>query len=244
MSNVIDNFKMLSFVQRMIMLRQSARDYGRFHMRTAMLARAHAASVDFIEAHMPDAIGLDTPQDLLSFAVTTVTLPGQVLEFGVNAGGTIRHLAKLMPDRKIHGFDSFEGLPEAWSGNNLPAGAFSRGGKLPKVPANVTLHKGWFNDTLPGFVAANPAPIAFLHVDCDIYASTKTIFDGLAPQIVPGTVIVFDEFFNYPNWQAHEYRAFMEFLTARGLGFRYTGYAYEQVAGFIVERDAASPTTG
>jgi predicted O-methyltransferase YrrM len=235
MSNIIDNFKILSIVQRMIMLRQSAHDYGRFHPRTSRLARAHAASVDFIDAHMPDAIGLETPKALLTFAVSTVTLPGQVLEFGVNAGGTIRHLAKLMPNRHLHGFDSFEGLPEAWSGNNLAAGAFSRGGKLPKVPPNVTLHKGWFSDTLPGFVAAHTEPVAFLHVDCDIYSSTKTIFDALAAQIIPGTVIVFDEFFNYPNWQAHEYRAFMEFLKARGLGFRYTGYAYEQVAGIILE---------
>jgi Macrocin-O-methyltransferase (TylF) len=240
MSSVIDNFRALSFVQRVIMLRQSARDYGRQHPRTTMLARAHAASVDFIEANMPDALGLDTPKDLLTFAVSLVTLPGLVLEFGVNAGGTIRHLAKLMPDRKLHGFDSFEGLPEAWSGNNLPGGAFSRSGKLPSVPSNVTLHKGWFNDTLPGFVAAHKDAVAFLHVDCDIYSSTKTIFDGLAPQIVPGTVIVFDEFFNYPNWQAHEYRAFMEFLTARDLGFRYTAYAYEQVAGVITDKTVPS----
>ena len=36
------------------------------------------------------------------------------------------------------------------------AGRFSRGGKLPSVPANVTLHKGWIEDTLPPFAASTP----------------------------------------------------------------------------------------
>jgi hypothetical protein len=70
---------------------------------------------------------------------------------------------------------------------------------LPHVSSNVTLIKGWFDQTLPPFLEKHPAPVSFLHVDCDLYSSTKTIFDSLRTRFRPGTVIVFDEYFNYPG---------------------------------------------
>ncbi len=60
-----------------------------------------------------------------------------------------------------------------------------------------------------------------MHIDCDLYSSTKTIFDNLAEQIVPGTVIVFDEYFNYPNWQQHEHKALQEFVNEHKLNYEY-----------------------
>jgi Macrocin-O-methyltransferase (TylF) len=89
----------------------------------------------------------------------------------------------------------------------------------------VTLHKGWFDQTLPPFLAAHGEDVAFLHVDCDIYSSTVTIFHALEKRLKPGAVIVFDEYFNYPNWQRHEWRAFQEFLRETGFGYRYLGFA-------------------
>ena len=46
----------------------------------------------------------------------------------------MRFIAKRIGGRPIHGFDSFEGLPEAWSGFNLGGRAFDVKGKLPRVP--------------------------------------------------------------------------------------------------------------
>jgi hypothetical protein len=57
-----------------------------------------------------------------------------------------------------------------------------------------------------------------------LYSSTKTIFDELADRFVPGTVIVFDEYFNYPNWQQHEYKAFQEFVAKHGITYQYLGF--------------------
>jgi hypothetical protein len=71
---------------------------------------------------------------------------------------------------------------------------------------------------------------AFLHVDCDLYSSTKTILESLSDRIVAGTVIVFDEYFNYPNWRSHEHKAFREFVAAKRAAFRYIGYSFRQVA--------------
>jgi predicted O-methyltransferase YrrM len=98
------------------------------------------------------------------------------------------------------------------------------------VPGNVRLHPGWFDATLPEWLKNNPGPIAFIHVDCDLYSSTRTILALLADRIVPGTIILFDEYFNYPNWEEHEYKAFQEFVTERKVGYRYIGYARQQVA--------------
>jgi hypothetical protein len=102
----------------------------------------------------------------------------------------------------------------------------------------VRLHKGWFNDSIPVYLQAlggKTTPIAYLHVDCDLYSSTRTIFELLGDRIVPGTVIVFDEYFNYAGWEAGEYLAFQEFIQASGLRYKYITYnhSHEQVAAII-----------
>ena len=97
---------------------------------------------------------------------------------------------------------------------------------MPPVLHNVTLVKGMFHETLPQFKkrVLESTPIAFLHVDCDIYASTKEIFCQLADNIVSGTVIVFDEFYNYPGAEEQEFRALQEFLDRTGKKPVYLAY--------------------
>ncbi len=113
-------------------------------------------------------------------------------------------------------------MPEAWR-PGFEQGAFRRT-DLPEVAGNVDLVVGWFDQTLPGFLAERPGePVALLHVDCDLYSSTRTVFSQLGERIVAGTVIVFDEYFNYPGWRAHEYQAFQEFVRERGLRYEYLG---------------------
>jgi hypothetical protein len=191
--------------------------------------RLHAKreAVAYIIEHMNEAMVLPDRLDLLKFALSRAPAEGLVLEFGVEKGASLRHLAGLRRGQ-VHGFDSFEGLPGDWSGTKEGAGAFSLSGKLPKVSANAVLHAGWFDKTLPEFLATDPADCALVHVDCDIYTSTVTIFEQLRGRIKPGTVIVFDEYFNYPGWRAHEYKAFQEFIAASGLSYRYLGFAAEK----------------
>jgi hypothetical protein len=230
----IANYPLKSFVQKAIMFLQLPMTYGTLHPYRALQKRALAETMDFIVKDMADAVSFDTPRELMNFAIKAATVDGIVAEFGVNQGGTINFLARKLPKHEIHGFDSFEGLPESWSGNQMEAGSFNNGGKMPKVPGNVALHKGWFSDSLPKWATANSEKkIALLHVDCDLYSSTVTIFDHLEKQIVPGTVIVFDEYFNYPAWQVHEHKAFREFLARTGRSCRYTGYSFQQVVAVM-----------
>ena len=192
--------------------------------------RLHAKreAVEYIVAHMGEATMRRDRFDLLRFALARAPADGLILEFGVEKGLSVRTLAAAAGARTVHGFDSFQGLPEDWAGTAEAKGAFDRRGRLPKVPANVRLHVGWFDATLPAFLAAQDGPVALLHIDCDIYSSTRTVFELLGARLVPGSVIVFDEYFNYPGWRGHEYKAFQEFVAAGGRGYRYLGYAAEK----------------
>ena len=145
---------------------------------------------------------------------------GLLAEFGVFKGVSIRMIADHHPRRRVWGFDSFEGFPadgrKDWKQN------FSTGGAMPRVPANVTLVKGYFDDTLPAFVAENAgAHLALMHIDCDIYSSTRSILTICRPLIRTGTVIVFDELLHYHGFLRNEMAAFWEFLQETGADFEW-----------------------
>lgn len=145
-----------------------------------------------------------------------------ILEFGVYKGESINQMARQYPQSEIHGFDSFEGLPMAW-GILANKAHFDVQGNMPNVPGNVKLHKGWFKDTLPVFVTNNMNCRVFLiHIDCDIYQSTKDVFDLLGEKLV-GAYILFDEYFGYPGWEFHEHRALLELIKERKLSVEYLG---------------------
>jgi len=183
----------------------------------------------FVVEHMPKAPEFVDRFALLDHSLGSVDprLDGHYCEFGVHTGISINHIAAGL-SHTIHGFDSFEGLPETWR-TGYEAGAFKMSG-LPEVRENVELHEGWFHESLPVWAEANPGPMAFMHVDSDLYSSAKTILDVLRDRIVPGTVIQFDDYFNYSGWQQGEHRAFKEFAESRGAKFEYLGYCRQDDA--------------
>jgi hypothetical protein len=144
------------------------------------------------------------------------------LEFGVATGTTLKIIADAVAnDRAVIGFDTFTGLPEAWR-TGFPVGEFAQS-EVPKV-VGAELIVGLFEDELPAFLARTEEQIAFLHVDCDLYSSTKTVLDLAGEHLAPDAVLVFDEFFNYPGWQLHEFRAWTEFIEQTGRTFEYLAY--------------------
>jgi hypothetical protein len=161
-----------------------------------------------------------TRAGLLESAARSAPREGLWLEFGVFRGESINILAPVAP-ATVYGFDSFEGLPERWM-PGMPAGSFSVGGVLPPVRSNVKLVKGWFRDTLPPFLERHPNdPVSLLHVDCDLYRSSRTVLAALAPRLCAGSVIVLDDFEGlFPDTVG---RAFRELVRATGRRFEYTG---------------------
>jgi hypothetical protein len=198
------------------------------------IANLHAAfeSAKYYCERMSKAVNYENDLALLKHALEIRKNDGQILEFGVASGRTINHISSLV-EQTVYGFDVFTGLPETWR-TGFYGGLFARQG-LPLVNKNVELVVGLFEDTLDDFLEKNNKPVSLLHVDCDLYASTKTIFEKLGNLIQPGTVIVFDEYFNYPGWNQHEYLAFQEFAEDRKVKYRYDSFVskHQQVCVVI-----------
>ncbi len=160
-------------------------------------------------------------------------LPGALVECGVWRGGAaammaLANLAEGTARRPLHLFDSFEGMPEPSAGVDGDAAFALMAAGRGKTGVNVAspddalglivdraayprssvfVHKGWFEDTLPATRGAL-GPIAVLRVDGDWYASTRTVFEQLYDLVVPGGVIVIDDYGHFDGCR----RATDEFL--------------------------------
>ena len=131
------------------------------------------------------------------------------LEFGVASGKTINYISNFTTN-KVYGFDK---------------GAFNRNGHLPQVNENVELIKGWFNETLLNFIQKHNKKVSFIHMDADLYSSTKYVLDVLKNYIDTDCIIVFDELVNYPGFDGDtgELKAFYEFITENKVDYEWIG---------------------
>ncbi len=138
-------------------------------------------------------------------------IPGDIVECGVGWGRSLLDLAFLVrleeKGRHLWGFDSFEGFPEPapqddssrkarrgeWKTDVTSIMRMLRGSGLDEefVEFRITLVKGFFADTLARYAGD---PIALLHIDADLYPSYRDALTGLYDKVVPGGVILFDEF--------------------------------------------------
>ena len=138
------------------------------------------------------------------------------LEFGVWQGAATRFWSAALknPASQLHGFDSFEGLPD--SGGPWSKGQFDVRGAIPVIPdPRVKFFKGWFEQVLPSYVMP-PHELLVINLDADLYSSTIYVLRHLRPWIKPGTFIYFDEM----NHLEHEPRALEEFMNESGLRFQ------------------------
>jgi hypothetical protein len=171
-------------------------------------------------------------RDYFESTISYVKNEGLWLEFGVCSGNTI-NIISSQTENKVYGFDSFQGLPEDW-GNHQPKGTYSTGGNLPIVNHNVELVVGLFQDTLDDFLKNHTESVAYLHLDADLYSSTKYVLDKLENRIVTGTVISFDEIYNYPEYMDHEIKAWLEFCDRTKIKYEWiTRTAHEQATCII-----------
>jgi len=132
------------------------------------------------------------------------------IEFGVFSGTSINFFSKNLNNKKIYGFDSFEGLKEDWVGTSVPKGTFNLNKKIPKLENNVVPIAGWIQDTLPIFLKEKNPKINFVHMDVDTYESSKFILEAIKPNLVKGAIILFDELYNFEGWDVGEYKALRE----------------------------------
>ncbi len=157
------------------------------------------------------------------YAVISHAVPGDIVEFGIAQGyswhalaGTIARCEAVSArfgqgGRRLHGFDSFQGLPEAQDARDATApmvasgiwraGACGSPGaeKVASVaeqfiPGRWKLYPGWFADTLPSI--AGGQQFALVNLDCDLYASTAEVLEKLftGNHLSDGCYLLFDDF--------------------------------------------------
>jgi hypothetical protein len=165
-------------------------------------------------------------------------IAGSLVECGVWRGGSVglmalAHLRSCSaPTRRLHLFDSFEGLPEPTAEADGALAVSFAGGRGSGARASIgacvgpledsrrlihdtlgypaaltSYHVGWFEETLPPS-AGVLGPIALLRLDGDWYESTRVCLDQLYPHVVPAGVVVIDD---YGHWAGCR-RAVDEFL--------------------------------
>jgi Macrocin-O-methyltransferase (TylF) len=161
---------------------------------------------------------------------------GAFVECGVWRGGSAAVMAyvahKAGNNRKVHLFDSFEGLPEPNEKDGIEARIYAEnkaGGKLSSIGKcvgryedviylffsilklrreNIIIHKGWFQETMPK-IKDLIGPIAILRLDADWHESTKVCLDYLYDSVVSGGFVIIDD---YNAWEGCK-KAVDEFLT-------------------------------
>lgn len=175
----------------------------------------------------------------ISYAFEHCTLEGEILEFGIFRGGTGRHICGLCR-QTVHGFDSFKGLPEPWDQGNTVEQFRFKMDKPPEMPDSYKMYIGLFADTIPGWKKVYKGKIKFIHIDSDIYSSCKTVLTELNDQIVPGTVIVFDDMFGdkrvYPKWREGEWKALHEWLEEYDREIKPIARRYIRAASCVVTK--------
>ena len=143
-------------------------------------------------------------------------------EYGVCRGVSFRYLIKFF--NKGYGFDTFEGLPEDWN-NKYKKGSFSAEGKIPEVK-DGTFIVGKFEDTLPGFFSEYRPVASLINFDADLYSSTLCALNYSIPVIDKNTILIFDDFLNFDNWEQNEYKALNEFCTNNNLSYKVIAISY------------------
>ena len=178
-----------------------------------------------------EPLGISLPNKTLFYemAMQYVEKDFSWAEFGTYSGETARMFLRFLPkDNNLYLFDSFKGLPEEWADSKReevsPIGtfAFQNHQTFTCRDSRAKLQIGWFDKSIPLFIKNyKERGLSFIHIDCDLYSSTKTVLNGIKKLILPETVIIFDELGGVLRHQEHEYKAYEEFVIENNLKVDY-----------------------
>jgi O-methyltransferase len=138
----------------------------------------------------------DRREAIIRAVLDCAGLPGDMAEVGVYTGGTARIIATACPEKTVHLYDTFEGMPV----DDLMPNGHLKGHFAARIEdvreylqgLNVQFHQGWFPAT------AVDTTYCFAHIDGDIYQTTLDAIDFFWPRLTPGGKMIFDDY----RWQA------------------------------------------
>lgn len=183
-------------------------------------------------------------------------ISGDYVEFGSWGGNTMnaayQQLVGSGGDRHLWAFDSFQGLPPAtdardhhpgWRpGSDLGQGGVERFHEACDehgIPRDAyTAVEGYYEDVLPAIGDGEPRDIALAYIDCNMYSSTVSVLQFLAPRIKHGMIVAFDDWFCWsPTDVSGEKHALEEFLAAHP-EWNFDRYkdVHRSGVSFVVER--------
>jgi hypothetical protein len=98
---------------------------------------------------------------------------------------------------------------------------------------NAELVIGLFQNTLVDFLETHTEPMAFVHIDCDVYSAASFVLETIEKRFQPGTILAFDELIDfhddilpeddYGHWKQSEYKAFCEMIERTHLSWECLG---------------------
>lgn len=132
-----------------------------------------------------------------------------------------------IPETRYFCFDSFEGLPQLSKSDT--GGAFSEGDYkcdyetfMTNINAagldmeRVSAVKSWYCDLNQDIISEHDMKKArIIHIDCDLYESTRDALAFCTDLVTDGTIIIFDDWFHFKGHPHRgEQRAFREWQEA------------------------------
>lgn len=146
----------------------------------------------------------DNPCDMFniySCAKATDHLKGEIAEVGVYKGGSAKMICRATK-KKVHLFDTFEGIPSVSEydkkqmGGHFQVGDFNSGTGVMRqfLNENCKIYKGIFPQDTSKWIEKKR--FSFVHLDVDVYKSTKESLEFFYPRMVKGGIILSHD---YPN---------------------------------------------
>jgi O-methyltransferase len=139
--------------------------------------------------------------NLYQLVLKTQKLPGAIAELGVYRGGSAKLISLLKGDKELHLFDTFGGMPAVRADvDEHEAGDFADT-SLAAVQKyltgfkNIFFYKGFFPDSAKE-LAGKPTRFSLVHLDADIYESTKAGLEFFYPRTVKGGMIISHDYRN------------------------------------------------
>ena len=134
----------------------------------------------------------DEKYTLYSSMKAVSNIPGDISEVGVYRGGSAKILAESGKGKKIHLFDTFEGLPETTDHDSVKKGwladtSLESVKEYLKGYDNVFFHKGFFPETTEELLTAK---FCLVHLDTDLYQSTLDSLKFFWPKMSKGGRII------------------------------------------------------
>lgn len=180
-------------------------------------------------------------------------LPGAIVECGVFKGTSLVRFAGFRdlfgnPDsHKIIGFDIFGKFPEtAFEADKKfrkdfidEAGAESISKdqllevlKRKNIEKNLELVEGDITKTVPEYAQANPQlKIALLNLDVDVYEPSLAILEHFYPRIVPGGVLLLDDYGKFPG----ENKAVDDYFRGKNVSIK--KFPFAMTPCYIIKKD-------